>query len=498
MKKISNLFRHTTLVLLLVLAWGVRGVLAQGPNEEIKDEVSSAQLPPPMIELAGQIGGTVNDTWWVNNVSVMGNMAYVSADDGLHLIDISTPARPTQAGFYPTMGGVGEVVLIGNIAGVLNGDFVLFINVANPAALSEVGSYPLPFSGFPDYAQDIAVVGHTAYVVRFVTGLYLLDIANPAAPILIGSYNSPDRTFGVAAAGNRAYLAGGQSGLYIADISDPTMPTGVGSHPGLMAWSNDVAAEGNRVYLADGLFGFGGLSIIDAANPRRPKLIGSIDLGDTRHVTIQGSYAYLLVEGDLHIVDISHPDNPTEIGFYDNDVTWWIDDLDAQNNYVYVAAEDKGLLVLRLLRHKITGGVSTNGGYLSSHGTYLAFPAGAFTDMVALTYRHLWQDQDMGNLVGIGHTFELEAIYHITGQPAQLAPGQTFDILVQYTDAENGPAIEDTLALYYWNGSQWVKEASSMVDPAANTVTAQPNHWATLWAVLGETRRMFLPVILDK
>jgi|GEM_PF-6019120 len=175
MKKISNLFRHITLVLLLVLAWGVRGVLAQGPTEGVKDEVSSAQLPPPMIELAGQIGGTVNDTWWVNNVSVMGNMAYVSADDGLHLIDISTPARPTQAGFYPTMGGVGEVVLIGNIAGVLNGDFVLFINVANPAALSEVGSYPLPFSGFPDYAQDIAVVGHTAYVVRFVTGLYLLS-----------------------------------------------------------------------------------------------------------------------------------------------------------------------------------------------------------------------------------------------------------------------------------------------------------------------------------
>jgi hypothetical protein len=32
--------------------------------------------------------------------------------------------------------------------------------------------------------------------------------------------------------------------------------------------------------------------------------------------------------------------------------------------------------------------------------------------------------------------------------------------------------VEDTLALYYWDGSQWVKEPSSVVDTAANTVTA--------------------------
>ncbi|MCK6628596.1 MAG: hypothetical protein L6R45_25885 [Anaerolineae bacterium] len=108
-KKIRSLLSSITLSLLLVLVGSAPGILAQEPNEEVKDEVSSAQLPPPMIELAGQIGGTVNDTWWVNNVSVMGNMAYVSADDGLHLIDISTPARPTQAGFYPTMGGVGAI-----------------------------------------------------------------------------------------------------------------------------------------------------------------------------------------------------------------------------------------------------------------------------------------------------------------------------------------------------------------------------------------------------
>ena len=55
--------------------------------------------------------------------------------------------------------------------------------------------------------------------------------------------------------------------------------------------------------------------------------------------------------------------------------------------------------------------------------------------------------------------------------------------------------MEETLALYSWDGSQWVKEPSSVVDTAANMVTAHPNHFSR-WAVLGETRRVYLPLVL--
>jgi len=86
-------------------------------------------------------------------------------------------------------------------------------------------------------------------------------------------------------------------------------------------------------------------------------------------------------------------------------------------------------------------------------------------------------------------------VYSDTGQAAQLAPGATYTVTVQYTDDEKGPAIEDTLALYWWDGSQWVKEPSSVLDADVNTVSATPDHLG-LWAVLGETRRLFLPVML--
>ncbi len=71
---------------------------------------------------------------------------------------------------------------------------------------------------------------------------------------------------------------------------------------------------------------------------------------------------------------------------------------------------------------------------------------------------------------------------------------QPYTLTIQYTDAEKGPAIENTLALYYWDGAQWVQEPTGAVNAAANTITATPNHFS-FWAVLGQTQRLFLPLI---
>lgn len=143
----------------------------------------------------------------------------------------------------------------------------------------------------------------------------------------------------------------------------------------------------------------------------------------------------------------------------------------------------------------VSGTIGTGGGSLTSyHGdTTITIPSGAITATIVLTYTPAYGMPPSGNLIGIGHVFDLTAVYAANGQPAQIVPGQTYTILVRYTDEEKGPAIEDTLALYYWNGNQWVEEPSSVVDPVANTVTATPNHFS-LWAVFGETRRMFLPL----
>jgi Tol biopolymer transport system component len=141
--------------------------------------------------------------------------------------------------------------------------------------------------------------------------------------------------------------------------------------------------------------------------------------------------------------------------------------------------------------------IPTSGGALVASGIVLDFPPNTFTDTVVVTHTAYSSGEAPspgGTLTGIDHFFDIDAIYESTGLPAQPAPGQIYTVTISYSEKEKGPAIEGTLALYNWNGSQWVPEASS-VYTANNTVVAASNH-LSLWAVLGETRRVYLPLVL--
>ncbi len=150
----------------------------------------------------------------------------------------------------------------------------------------------------------------------------------------------------------------------------------------------------------------------------------------------------------------------------------------------------------RIVRASAAVSPAVSGTLTSYHGdTTVQAPAGAFTDTVTLTQAPAYGMPPGGNLASAGHVFELAAVYSAGGQPAQLAPGQAYTVTVRYTDAERWAAIEDTLALYWWDGSRWQREPSSAVDVSARTVTAAPDHFS-LWAVLGETHRTYLPAAL--
>ena len=69
-------------------------------------------------------------------------------------------------------------------------------------------------------------------------------------------------------------------------------------------------------------------------------------------------------------------------------------------------------------------------------------------------------------------------------QPAAGSGQSILSIAVQYTDSDIQRIVEGSLALYSWDGTQWVKESTSQVNTAQNLITAAPNHYG-LWAVGG-------------
>ena len=158
-----------------------------------------------------------------------------------------------------------------------------------------------------DWAWDVYVIGRYAYVASGEAGLLIIDIQNPAQPVLVGSCDTPGYAYGVHVSGTLAYVADGPSGLQIIDVSNSAGPSIVGFYSSSVE-TLGVYVLGNRAYLACA----GALQILDTSNAAFPMLLGSYDtLGDAHGVWVSGNLAYIAwardFTGGLEIVDVSVP-----------------------------------------------------------------------------------------------------------------------------------------------------------------------------------------------
>jgi len=122
----------------------------------------------------------------------------------------------------------------------------------------------------------------------------------------------------------------------------------------------------------------------------------------------------------------------------------------------------------------------------------VTFPAGAVTENVEVTFTRA-SNTPTGNLAGIIF-FDLSAETVSDGTPVTSFE-KPYEITIDYGIAGSGPALEDTLKLYYWDGAQWQLEPTSTLNQDNQLVTATPNHM-TLFALLGETIHFYLPFVL--
>lgn len=491
-KRLLTVILATGIALNLFLILGRTTVNSQTPVAPTHTLIANTIIP----ELVGQTSEAVG------RVALQGNYAYIGLDSHLAIVDILDPFHPFVVGQTDELSGlVRGVAVAGNYAYITNrygsNRGLHIINISNPAAPTEVGFYDIP-SG----AMAVMVVGNYAYVTAGISGLRIINISNPAVPTEIGFYDTSDYAFDVAVVGNYAYVADTHDGLRIINISNPTAPTEIGFYDTPPSFVAGVAVAGNYAYVTHNYPAGGsnpGLGIIDISNPAIPAQAGYYDILPFRDfatgVVVAGNYAYIANgEDGLRIINISNPAAPIEAGFYDTPDN--VFDVAVAGNYAYVADADGGLHILRLLTDKIMGEIPVTGGSFSSTNgdTNLIFSDNAFTQTVNITYRQLLYDENVGALAGLGRTFEVTAVYSDTEQPAILAPGQIFTVTLHYTDTEKGAAIENTLGLYYWDATTWTKETISTVDVINNTITATLSH-LSFWAVLGETNRVYFPQV---
>jgi hypothetical protein len=163
------------------------------------------------------------------------------------------------------------------------------VDVSDPAAPALLGSYDTPGG-----AEAVQVVGSTAYVADHDEGLQIVDVSNPAAPALLGTYDTPGWALDVQVVGSTAYVADHDEGLQIVDVSDPSAPTRLGSFD-TPEYANDVQVVGSTAYVADH---DEGLQIVDVSDPAAPALLGTYD-------TPGAAWGVQVVEDLVYIADLS-------------------------------------------------------------------------------------------------------------------------------------------------------------------------------------------------
>jgi hypothetical protein len=275
----------------------------------------------------------------VAEVEVAGHYAYAAAyTAGLRVFDIANPAAPTEVGHFLVPDSAQDVAVAGSYAYVADLTSGLFIlDITNPANPTRIAS--LPPAGL---MTSVAVSGGYAYYTAYGY-LQVVDISNPAAPVLLGNYHPGWYSmFDVAIAGHYAYVGGDQSvGLTIVDVADPAHPTYSGGTGSTLGEIHGVDILGNYAYLAS--FS-SALWVVDVSNPAQPNVTGYLPVSTPGlNVSVIGTRAYLCTHGGLVVADISTPATPQKLGYYST-MTAYLSAITVAGNYAYVAQHEENAL----------------------------------------------------------------------------------------------------------------------------------------------------------
>ncbi|MFC2170742.1 FlgD immunoglobulin-like domain containing protein [Calditrichota bacterium] len=171
---------------------------------------------------------------------------------------------------------------------------------------------------FWETASSIEISGNNAIVATGSSGMRILDISSPEAPIEISALVFQKPVSDLKVAGNYAFLACANLGVVISDISDPEDPVAIDTIRSLdNVLINCNILEYTRGYLyifSDNIHGLGDelLAIVNVTNPENPTLITILrDVPIPEYTRIYEPYLYLVCGSSYtYVYDISTPGSP--------------------------------------------------------------------------------------------------------------------------------------------------------------------------------------------
>ncbi|MDF1813441.1 MAG: hypothetical protein P1V20_14685 [Verrucomicrobiales bacterium] len=185
----------------------------------------------------------------------------------------------------PGIGACQAVAVVGDhLFATGRGEFyVLDISDAeNPVLtgqLSELGGQ----------TRQIFIQESIAYVTARQDGLWLIDISDPARPVIISHYDTVEMATGIWVSGPVAFVATRQYGVEIIDVSNPAAPR----HLSMLNTGEAQSCWARDGYLYIGDWAPQKLLVADVRNPREPVIVGEAELdGYGDGGCLRGNYCF--------------------------------------------------------------------------------------------------------------------------------------------------------------------------------------------------------------
>ncbi len=227
---------------------------------------------------------------------ISGNIAYITNNNKLEILDISDPSTPNMIAestlstsfLSEDIFGKGDNIYLANNKTIYQFD------VSDPANPDTILSYELG-----SIINDIHIIGDLLYVIASYD-FYILDISNPTAILQLGFLKLPDASLGLTRfhiEGEYAYLGSWSDGLYIIDISDAANPSMNGR---FLERSYIVFAQGPFAYVADSRY----LYVLDITDKVIPDIVNRRDNLDIPHdIFVDDKNIYAATNSGMIIYD---------------------------------------------------------------------------------------------------------------------------------------------------------------------------------------------------
>lgn len=301
-----------------------------------------------------QILASVDTPWQALDVEVSGSYAYVVGDSfegsGLEVIDIGVPTLPVTVATVP-LADVVDVAVADDLA------YVAWDGYSSGFTVFDVSD---PFSPWVVVKHDTresfgVAVGSHACIAAGEVGVEFFDVDDLRSPTVTGTLRTRDRVRGVAATGTHAYV-GGQDHLYMVDLANPTQPVIVGTANPLLFGFHDVSVSGSYVYATEAGVYASWITVFDVSDPTSPAWASYIGTGNPTGTARSGDYLYVAnrnaywdgggTPARFTVTDVADPTDPQGVASVQLDVN--PGGIAASEGHAWIAGGLSGLLVFDL------------------------------------------------------------------------------------------------------------------------------------------------------